>query len=373
VSTRRARSRFVTDALIVVVLAATSLLIDATPAFAHGVGGLQPSNFATHVHGIDPPIMGLSLRATDLGNRVELRNASAHDVIVLGYQNEPYLRVGPRGVFENERSPAVFLNRTSLIPTAAPPRFDPRAAPEWRHISSDPVARWHDHRSHWMGSSTPPVVQRSPHERHVLIANWVIPLRYENQDLRATGDVVWVPPASPWPWLALASVLALTVALLAGTRAWPSVLTVALAALVASEIVSVLGQWDGSTAGTGTKLSGTVYSLGGCLVGVVALRSLLRHHDPYDATPMALVAGVFLLIAGGFTGITTITRSQVPTTLPASIARLGVAIALGLGTGLTVGAARHLIRPRDTARPARRPTRARPRARRAPSRTRSIP
>jgi hypothetical protein len=364
----------VADALLVVGLAVASSLVDTTPAFAHGVGGLRPSNFTTHVHGIRPQVAGLSLRATDLGNRVELRNTGAHDVTVLGYEGEPYLRVGPEGVFENERSPAVFLNRTNLVPTAAPAQYDARATPRWRRISRRPVARWHDHRSHWMGSSAPPVVRSEPHRRHVLIADWVIPLQYEHRTLRATGDVVWIPPPSPWPWLAVAAVLAITVAVLAGTGAWPTVLAVALATLIASEAVHVLGQWDASTTGTVTKTSASVYSIGGCVVGVVALRSLLRHDDPYDATPITLVAGVFLLVAGGFAGITTLTRSQVPTTLPTDVSRLGVAVALGLGTGLVVGAARHLARPRVAGRRATGRSRpARPRARATPSSARRGP
>src|SRR5215211_273095 len=96
---------------VVTLLACAVLVASAPPAAAHGVGGIQPSNYETRVLGISPPVVGVTIRAVDLGNRLELRNMSQHDVTVLGYESEPYLRVGPRGVFENQRSPAVYLNR----------------------------------------------------------------------------------------------------------------------------------------------------------------------------------------------------------------------------------------------------------------------
>ena len=50
---------------------------------------------------------------------------------MLGYQDEPYLRVGPDGVFENRRSPAVYLNANRRGSTAVPRSADPDAEPDW--------------------------------------------------------------------------------------------------------------------------------------------------------------------------------------------------------------------------------------------------
>ncbi|HZP30391.1 MAG TPA: hypothetical protein VFC99_15660, partial [Acidimicrobiia bacterium] len=57
----------------------------ATPASAHGVGGIQPTNYRTTVGSVTPEVRGISVRAVDLGNRLELENDTAHDVTVLGY------------------------------------------------------------------------------------------------------------------------------------------------------------------------------------------------------------------------------------------------------------------------------------------------
>jgi hypothetical protein len=58
-----------------------------------------------------------------------------------------------------------------------------------------------------------------------------------------------------------------------------------------------------------------------------------------------LIAGLFVLVAGGLADVTTLTRSQLPSTLPDDVARLTVTVALGLGAGLVVAAATRLRPP----------------------------
>jgi hypothetical protein len=52
------------------------------------------------------------------------------------------------------------------------------------------------------------------------------------------------------------------------------------------------------------------------------------------AAPLVLLAGLFIAIAGGFTDVTSLGRSGIPTTLPADLARATVMTALGVGLGL---------------------------------------
>ena len=117
------------------------LVVTAAPAAAHGVGGLTPTNYETVLQRVTPELPGLTLKIVDLGTQVELTNTGRRTVLVRGYDDEPYLRVGPRGVFENTRSPATYLNRSTTITGRPPARADADAAPEWRKISSgDTVA-----------------------------------------------------------------------------------------------------------------------------------------------------------------------------------------------------------------------------------------
>ena len=73
------------------------------------------------------------------------------DVVVLGYDNEPYLHFRADGVVEeNRRSPTVYQNRSRYGSDDAPADADPTAAPEWQQVASGGSYAWHDHRAHWM-------------------------------------------------------------------------------------------------------------------------------------------------------------------------------------------------------------------------------
>jgi hypothetical protein len=214
-------------------------------------------------------------------------------------------------VFENARSPAVFLNRGQTITGRLPASYDATAAPEWRQVSDDNVARWHDHRAHWMGRSDPPMVERDRSRSHVVMANWEVPVRVDGRTAMITGDATWIPPPSPWPWILGAVTLAALVITFGRTRAWARVLTFALAVLLVSETVHIVGSWGATTSGFLAKLGAGVYSIAGLAIGVVALIWLVRR-DPRDATPIVLIAALFLFIAGGLADVTSLTRSQVP-------------------------------------------------------------
>ncbi len=117
----------------------------------------------------------------------------------------------------------------------------------------------------------------------------------------------------------------------------------ALVAVVIIETAHVVGAWGATTEGTATRLGASVYELGAIAVAVVALVWLLRR-GLHAAAPLVLVAGLFVALAGGLADLTMLTRSQLPTTLPYGVARAIVAVAIGLGAGLTiVGALR--LRP----------------------------
>jgi len=340
------RGRATRAALVVVALAVGVLTVSAAPASAHGLGGLEPTNYESVLRSVSPHVDGLHVRVTDLGTRIELTNDGPHDVVVLGYSGEPYLRVGPDGVFENVRSPATYLNRSTTISQSnTPPKSaNADAAPVWRQVSSGTTASWHDHRTHLMATEDPPEVRRAPDERHV-VDNWRLPLRVGSERVVARGQLVYVPPPSPWPWVAGAVVLAALVVVVSRTRVWRSLFAFVLTILTLAELAHVIGLWGASTASFGTKLGQSAYSLAGIALGLFALVWTWRKGSD-SAVPIVLVAAIFFFVAGGLSDITTLGNSQVPSTLPAAVARLVVTVTLGLGAGLTVAA---VLRLRSTA------------------------
>jgi hypothetical protein len=139
-------------------------------------------------------------------------------------------------------------------------------------------------------------------------------------------------------------VLAIGVVLLCRTKSWSGVMQAALAILIVSETIHVVGAWQASTASLGSRLLASIYSIGGIAVCVLALW-WLRRRDAWAGAPAVLIAGLFVFVAGGLADFTTLTRSQVPTTLPDGIARLTVTIALGIGLGLVIAAGSRLRSP----------------------------
>jgi len=329
-------------------VAVTAIVAAPTPVGAHGVAGVTPTNYETRVNASRPEAEGIEVRSIDLGERLELRNRTNHDVLVLGYEEEPYLRVGPDGVFENRASPSWQANRTrdGEVPDGEVPDGDTGGdrEPRWVRVGSGDTVSWHDHRSHWMGIVDPPSVrENSGREQRVL--SFEIQLESDGDRIVVPGEVVWVPPPSPWPWLVGALGLAVGVALLSRVRPWPLILTLALVVLVGFAVAHVVGGWGATTSATSTRLAASVYSIAGIAVGVGALVWLARARDPYDATPSVLVSALFLAVAGGLADLTVLTRSQVPTTLPPTLVRVGVMVALGVGAGLAVGAGLRIRRP----------------------------
>ncbi len=345
--------RLARNLAVAALVGAIAVIAIPTPASAHGVGGLEPSNYRTEIRRVTPNDPDLKVKAVDLGNRLELTNTGPTEVTVIGYQREPYLRIGPNGVYENTRSPAVWLNRaTKPSAGAVPNRYNAKAAPVWKRISSSHTARWHDHRAHWMGTSDPAIVTNAPGSRHVVIPDWSVALRVGDQRGTIRGDVVWVPGPAPWPWFASATVLAIVLVLVSRTRFWKTAIIVSLGALLVVEALHVGGTWGGSTATVLSKSVQDIYSAAGWIITALALIFLIRRKDPYDATPAVLIAAVFVFLAGGLTDVTELTRSQIPSTLPEWLSRLTVTIALGLGFGVLVAAALRLRRPAPPPEPA---------------------
>jgi len=324
---------------LVAVLTVAAIVVPAAPASAHTVSGAGATNFKTTLTAVTPPVAGLKVSVVENGSRLELTNASATDVVVLGYEGEPYLRVGPAGVFANLKSPALYLNTTRQGGTPNPDA-DPTAPAVWKRILGGTTVRWHDHRVHWMGGRPPPEVRRAPGVGHVVYPAWTVELRQGTTPITVTGTLTWVPGPSPWPWVGLAVALALAVIVAALSKRWALSLAAAVVVLVATDVLHAVGiglAFAGSEAHRlQLILAASYYSLVAWVVGGVAVYLLARRNVDglFAATFTAVVIGLF----GGVADLTVLYRSEVPSAMPTDVARGVVACALGLGAGLTVGA-----------------------------------
>lgn len=176
---------------------AVTLVVLAAPASAHTIGSVGPMSFKTTITSVDPQVPGISVRERGNGAMLDVTNTTDTEVVVQGYDGEPYLRIGPDGVFENVNSPATYLNK-KWDRSAVPPATDPTAAPVWREVSTADHARWTDHRIHWMGEDTPPQVKADRSSFHH-IADWTVEFTYGGTPMTVHGTLDWVPGPSRSP------------------------------------------------------------------------------------------------------------------------------------------------------------------------------
>ena len=90
----------------------------------------------------------MTVRILQFGDEFELVNETVTEVVVPGYSDEPYLRIGPDGVWRNANSPATYLNLDRFgrvdaarrTPTPTPSRTGCRSRPS-RTTSGTTTAR----------------------------------------------------------------------------------------------------------------------------------------------------------------------------------------------------------------------------------------
>ncbi len=332
-----------------ILLCATTALVwlglAAAPASAHSVSGVSATNFHTHLTSITPEVPGLDVKVIEAGSRLQLENHTGEEVLVLGYKDEPYLRVGPEGVFQNRLSPATYLNQTRK--GNQPPQSAENAKvgdTDWQKISSEPVARWHDHRIHWMLATNPPIVQRAPGQRHIVIPEWTVKMKQGDRPIAVKGNLTWEPGSSALPWYGLALLLLLLVVAIGRTSAWAPGLAAVTAALVAIDVFHNVGLGLANAGGLGHRLGKAIsqspFSLLGWAAGVLAIVWLLRRR--LDGLSVSALAGLLIALLGGVGDATALSRSEVPFGFGAVLARLAVTASIGLGFGLAVAAALRL-------------------------------
>ncbi|MDQ1460378.1 MAG: hypothetical protein QOI08_1862 [Actinomycetota bacterium] len=328
--------------------------LSAAPASAHTISGPKPTNYRSRVVAIAPSIPGISARVVDLGNKLEVTNRTPTEITVLGYEGEPYLRIGPAGVFENLHSQATYINRTRQG-SSVPPGVNtaPDAVPEWKKISSGHSTSWHDHNIHWMQAQPPPEVAQSPGSFHHLSQRNVI-FRYNDQRVAIAVALDWVAGPSGLPWIAPLVGLFLLGLLAVVVTKWWRLLPALLVVVVGSDIAHAIAFEIPRPGGNLTKVlqffGGNFVSIAVWAAAVPTVVALVRRRT--EALYGVVFVGLLVALIGGATDLAALWKSQLPDAGPPWLTRLEVVVALGLGSGLVVGALFRMARSRAAAPPA---------------------
>ncbi len=339
--------RFVAVAAAAIVLVG----LTAAPVSAHTISGPRPTNYRSRVVAIAPAVPGISARIVDLGSRIEVTNRSSTEVTILGYEGEPYLRIGASGVFENLHSQATYVNRTRLGGTV-PADIDtkPTAAPQWKKISDSHTARWHDHNIHWMSPKPPPLVAQSPGSFHHLSQRNIV-LRRNGERVAIAVSLDWVPGPSGLPWIPPLVALFAAGVLGAALARWSRALAALLCLLVLSDVAHAIGFEIPRPGGNLTKLvqflGGSFVSIAVWIAAATTVIAVLRRRA--DALYGVIFVALLVALIGGATDLSALWKSQLPDAGPAWLMRVEVVVALGLGAGLVVGALARILRSRTFA------------------------
>jgi hypothetical protein len=182
------------------LVATTALIIgiSASPALAHEGN----PDYRSVIDRVTPKVPGVSFEVLSYDSYMQLLDQHGHEVVIDGYEGEPYARVLKDGTVQvNEHSPALYLNDTRFPTSQVPPIANPKAPPKWKTVDDSGTFLWHDHRMHYGSTATPPQVTDT--SRKTKIFDYTIPLRVDGKKGAIDGTLYWVgsPKASKLPFI----------------------------------------------------------------------------------------------------------------------------------------------------------------------------
>ena len=296
-------------ALPLVAVAWLGLL--AGPAAADAA---RPGDVRSEVTGVSPSSQGIHVEILGGDSFLHLRVDPGTSVVVIGYEDEPYLRVQPDGTVQvNDRSPARWLNEKRLADVQVPASADPTAPPDWRTIGHGGSVSWHDHRTHWMAATKP----------NPPVREWSVPLRVDDRAVTVEGRYAYVTPPPTWLWWGVGAVIALLTTVVAWARVARAAFIVAPAGALA--VVVGLALWrvpGGMSAGATAVVLGLI-AVAGAAAGWWARRR--------SSCGAFIAASGAALVAYTVPRVGVLEHSVLITQLPALVDRLSVAAAFGAG------------------------------------------
>lgn len=320
---------------IVVLVAATTLLAATPVAMADAAG---PTDYRTDIVSIEPASAPILVEMIGGDAFLSLEQLEPVEIIVLGYQAEPYLRFDPDGtVYENRRSPAVWLNQERYGDEEPPAFASADARPEWFEVATNGRYAWHDHRSHWMNTQPPPSAKAGD---QVLEAT--VPIQIDGQTVTITVASFLLASPSPLP-----SIVGALIGLGAAVLAWRASRTSqALVGLLGAGSAALLGSVAFNAVPPETEPSQLLWLLPVIAVVATLVLIIVRNRTATTVYLDGLAVATGATLAGwGIIRFDALRRALIPTDTPATLDRTGISLVLVLGAVLAVRGLYGLVRP----------------------------
>lgn len=292
------------------------------PGVAHA-DPAGPTDYRTTVTSITPDtdVIDVGVEGGDAFLRISVE--AGHEVIVLGYDDEPYLRIGPDGTVEqNRRSYATYYNEERYGRTDVPDIVDNDAEPDWERVGHGGDWAWHDHRAHWMG--TEPPLGLEPGDS---LPPQIVPVVVDGAPVSIEVRTTLVDEPSLVP-VVFGAVIGLGLATL-GVMLGPATTGLVMLLLATSALAVGLGQYLSLPSETGPLVTWWLLpAIGvGCLAAAIATYGRSR----FTLLALTLLAAVPVVV-WAFQRRAGLTAAIIPTDLPAGLDRFVTAAALA-GSG----------------------------------------
>lgn len=297
---------------------------------------VQPRDTVSVIESVSPALpTGVIVDIVGSDTFVRVRSVG-HDVMVNGYQKEPYLHITTTGdVFVNDGSVTTVINgnRYGNVDTSS---FVESATPIWRKIATNGIAMWHDHRVHWMSPKRP-----APIDTMGTVVAWKVPISVDGVATTVSGTLFLRDKSSVLWWLAGFAGLLCAVALSVLRRKEFFALTFLMSMVgVVVGVMQYVGLPDGARV---TPLL-LMFSVGASVVGAISI--LMQRRGPssqHIAVSLNAGAGATLIVCAWLCA-GQVRAAYVPGINQEWLVRVLIPTLLGIGFVATIDGVMRIVR-----------------------------
>lgn len=320
----------------VLVLLGTAPIAAADPA--------KPTDYRSRILAITPATRAISVKVVGGDGFLDLHVRHGHDVVVAGYEGEPWLRISRDGrVQQNLHSTATYLNASRYAKNPPPPGVNRAAAvddPRWSTVATGGVYVWHDHRIHYMNPQIAPTLV--PGTNRVALGarpdgKWEVPLTVDGRAVTIVGELLlYRAPNAAASWAIAAALVAVVTAAVIVRRelalplAVASLSVAAVAGTVAGwrELLVVPSQAGGNPVAVGLPFAALVAAVLAVVLRNAATRAI------------AVLAGAAAVLAWAMLRVDAFGKAVPLSDLSPTLARSLIAVALGGAVAAVIASVR---------------------------------
>lgn len=297
---------------------------------------VQPRDTASVIQSVEPALPdGVTVNIVGSDTFVRVRSIG-HDVMITGYQNEPYMHVTTTGdVFVNDGSLTTIINGNQYGNVDAN-SFVESPNPVWRKIGSDGTAMWHDHRVHWMSPKRP-----APIDTIGTVVAWKVPMSVDGVATTVSGTLFLREKASVLWWLAGFAALLCAVAL--SVRRRKEFFAVTFLLSMVGVVIGAL-QFVGLPAGARITPLLLMFSTGAAVVAAISIVMQRRSQSSQHITMSVNAGAGATLVVCAWLCADQVRAAYVPGIDQEWLVRILIPVVLGIGFVAMIDGVMRIVR-----------------------------